>query len=335
MSEEIKVPIAPAPPPPDPTPSSTTGASASASTGGKDPIADAPPTTSSEDIASKALGEGTPAPEAKAPEPEAPEPKAEAPEEEPPSWTWDNWTGDIEAVPEDHRDAAKAVSDFYANQIAEQKAIVQALEEVIDQTGQDPRLARSLADIERLTEEMEKKQADLQAALEKATGLEGQLTEAQSAREALLQQQEEMAIKEFLYRNPELADKKSKAYKRVEEILADEEAWFQEQVKAGVPEDQVPALWELWELPDLEKLSKTEFKKVRQLRIDGVPTKYAMELAKADSRKDDDRFPADKLAGTDAPSSRPTLTKKPGGGTFQDTLDSVAENTLLKFRKRV
>ena len=322
MSEEINVPKAAPPPPPETTPApapTPEPAAASATSTAPDPIADAPATSEPDPIAD-APPTGEPDPIADAPPTGEPDPIADAPEPVA-AWSGEGWSGAIDDIPEEHRDVARIVSAYYNEQLQEQRMIARALESVIDETGSDPRLKKALEDIEKHSSEMEAKQAEISKIMEQMTGLQGELASQEQLREQIYKQQEEAALNQFFYQNPELKNPESKEYKRVEEILKDE------------AEDD---LWELWELPDLAKLSKKDYQKVRKLRSEGVPTKYAMQLAQSgEKQKTAESFPVDALSGQDAPGARPSRRKQANGGTFQDTLGAVAESTLLKFRQKV
>ena len=335
MAVEVNIPKAAPPPPPEvasspapaaPAPSAPSTAPEVSTSSEPDPIADAPPTSEPDPIAD-APPTSAPDPIADAPptsEPvaeAAPAPEPAAVEEAIAAWTGEGWAGVIDDVPEQHRQVAQVISDYYQDQLAEQRMIARALESVIDETGSDPRLKAALETIEKHTSEMEAKQAELAQVMSQVEGLRGQLTQAEQAQEQIYKQQEEAAMAQFFYQNPKLKDPESKEYKRVSEILEDEGT-----------ED----LWELWELPDLAQLSKKEFSQVKKLRSEGVPTKYAMELAKGTAQaKQADAFPVDALGGQESPSARSTRTKTNMGGTFQDTLGAVAESTLLKFKKKI
>jgi hypothetical protein len=311
MSEEAPaVPVAPAPPPPEvPAPAPAPEAPAAAAT--PDPIADAPATTAPDPIADAPPSEPAPAPE--------PAPVVEA-APEPEAWTGENWAGLIDEIPENHREVARIVSDFYDKQLREQRMITRALESVIDETGSDPRLKQALADIEKHAGEMEAKQAELAKVMEQLAGLEQQVAGFDAQREEIHSSYEKAAMDQFLHRHPDLKDPETKLYKRVNEILEDE----------GEAD-----LWELWELPDLAELGKKEFAEVRKLRADGVPTRYAMDLVKAKGTPKEDSFPVDALSGTSAPGARPALRKMSRNGTFQDTLSAVAESSLLRHRQNL
>lgn len=261
--------------------------------------------------------------EPKPTEPEAPELVADDlgnVEEAEPEWDPDLWSGDLEDVPEKYRGVAKGIVDRFTATIRENEQIISALERALDATGDDPRLEQLRQDLEARNQELENHRRQLEEANGKFSALQSEYKTQAEQWEGLVAQREQEDMARFSRENPKLTDPDSKEYARLQEILDDEGE-----------ED----LWDFWDLPALVGLKKPEYSKVKKLRQEGVPTKYAIQLATAQrSAKEDTRLPDAALAGAAGRGSRtpaPRTVKE--APDLKSKLELIAENAILRSVK--